>query len=78
MAIQVKPPWGSLCAVNLNTGEIEWKVVLGEYHDLTKRGIPPTGTQLFGGGVVTAGGGGMQGTESGDYYYAFKLPEKWL
>ncbi|MEZ4810682.1 MAG: PQQ-binding-like beta-propeller repeat protein [Allomuricauda sp.] len=122
----IKPPWGKLCAVNLNSGEFEWEVTLGEYAELTKKGIPPTGTQLFGGGIVTAGGlifigatrdekfraieketgktlwefqlpvggyatpstytvhgeqyvviaaggGGLQGTKSGDYYFAFKL-----
>ncbi len=125
----IKPPWGNLCAVNLNSGEIVWKVPLGEYKELTKKGVPTTGTQLFGGGVVTAGGlifigasrdekfraidkktgnvlwefqlpagayatpstyaingeqyvviaaggGGLQGTRSGDYYYAFKLPQQ--
>ncbi|MBS1576879.1 MAG: PQQ-binding-like beta-propeller repeat protein [Bacteroidetes bacterium] len=52
----IKPPWGTLNAVNLNTGEIVWKRTLGEYPELTKKGIPETGTQLFGGGIVTAGG----------------------
>ena len=52
----IKPPWGTLNAVDLNTGEIKWKVVLGEYAELTKRGIPPTGTENYGGPVVTAGG----------------------
>jgi quinoprotein glucose dehydrogenase len=52
----IKPPWGTLNAVDLNTGTIKWKVVLGEYEALTRRGIPPTGTENYGGPVVTAGG----------------------
>ena len=125
----IKPPWGTLNAVNLNTGEYVWKRTLGEYPELRSRGIPETGTQLFGGGVVTAGGlifiaasrdekfraidkasgkilweyqlpaggyatpatyevdgqqfvviaaggGGLQATKTGDYYFAFSLPDK--
>lgn len=52
----VKPPWGTLNAINLNTGEIDWTVPLGELPELTERGIPPTGTENYGGPVVTAGG----------------------
>ena len=52
----IKPPWGVLNAINLNTGEFEWQVPLGEYEELTKRGIPQTGTETFGGTIVTAGG----------------------
>ncbi|MEZ5324958.1 MAG: PQQ-binding-like beta-propeller repeat protein [Verrucomicrobiales bacterium] len=52
----IKPPWGTLNAVDLNTGEIKWKVTLGEYPELTARGIPPTGTENYGGPLVTAGG----------------------
>lgn len=52
----IKPPWGTLNAVDLNTGELKWKIVLGEYPELTARGIPPTGTENYGGPVVTAGG----------------------
>ena len=36
----VKPPWGTLNAINLNTGEYEWTVPLGEADSLTKKGIP--------------------------------------
>jgi len=52
----VKPPWGTLNAINLNTGSIAWSVPLGEFPELTKRGVPPTGTENYGGPVVTAGG----------------------
>ena len=52
----IRPPWGTLNAVDLNTGEIKWKKPLGEYRELTSRGIPPTGTENYGGPVITAGG----------------------
>ena len=52
----VKPPWGTLNAIDLTRGEILWKVPLGEFAELTKRGIPQTGTENYGGPVVTAGG----------------------
>jgi quinoprotein glucose dehydrogenase len=123
-----KPPWGTLNAVDLITGEYVWRRTLGQYPELMKKGIPETGTQLFGGGVVTAGGlifiaasrdekfraidkrngkilweyqlpaggyatpatyesggkqyvviaaggGGLQATRTGDYYFAFSLPD---
>lgn len=52
----IKPPWGTLNAVDLNTGTIKWKVPLGEFKELTERGIPITGTENYGGPVVTSGG----------------------
>ncbi len=51
-----RPPWGELNAINLNTGEFAWRVPLGEHVELTARGIPRTGTETFGGSIVTAGG----------------------
>ena len=42
--------------MDLNTGEIKWKVPLGEYAKLKARGLPATGTENYGGPVVTAGG----------------------
>lgn len=50
------PPWGTLTAIDLNTGQHKWQVPLGEYAALTKEGIPPTGTDNYGGPLVTAGG----------------------
>jgi quinoprotein glucose dehydrogenase len=52
----VKPPWGTLNAIDLNTGEYLWQVPLGEFPELTAKGIPQTGTENYGGPVVTAGG----------------------
>ena len=52
----IKPPWGTLNAVDLNSGKLLWKVPLGEYPELTKLGIPTTGTECYGGPVVTQGG----------------------
>jgi quinoprotein glucose dehydrogenase len=52
----VKPPWGTLNAIDLADGKRRWQIPLGEYEQLTKEGIPPTGTKNYGGPVVTAGG----------------------
>ena len=52
----VKPPWGTLSAIDLNRGEIAWQVPLGEVPELRALGVPPTGTENYGGPVVTAGG----------------------
>ena len=49
-------PWGTLNAIDLNTGEYLWKVPLGEYPDLAAKGMKDTGSENYGGPVVTAGG----------------------
>ena len=51
-----KPPWGTLNCIDLNTGKLIWKVPLGEYPELTAEGMPKTGTENYGGAIVTAGG----------------------
>jgi len=50
------PPWGTLTAIDLNSGQRRWQVPLGEYEKLSLQGIPPTGTDNYGGPVATAGG----------------------
>jgi quinoprotein glucose dehydrogenase len=50
------PPWGTLSAINLDTGDYAWKVPLGEYPELVAQGMKDTGSENHGGGVVTAGG----------------------
>lgn len=52
----ITPPWGTLTAIDLNTGEHLWQKTLGEVKELTARGLPQTGTENYGGPVVTAGG----------------------
>jgi len=52
----VLPPWGTLSAINLNTGEYAWKVPLGEYPELAAKGMTNTGSENYGGPLVTAGG----------------------
>jgi quinoprotein glucose dehydrogenase len=52
----IKPPWGTLNAINLNTGEYEWKIPIGNIPELQERGMPETGTEGYGGPIVTSGG----------------------
>jgi len=66
-----KPPWGVLSAIDLNQGEIAWQVPLGEVAELTLRGIPPTGTENFGGTIVTAGGLVFIGGSKDEKFHAF-------
>lgn len=50
------PPWGTLNAINLDTGEYVWKEPFGQYPELVAKGFPDTGSENYGGPVVTAGG----------------------
>src|SRR5258706_1859804 len=47
------PPWGTLNAINLNTGEYAWRIPFGEYPELAAK---DTGSENYGGPIVTAGG----------------------
>lgn len=51
----ISPPWGTLNAIDLNTGEFLWEITYGEHPELMEQGIPQTGSENYGGPVVTAG-----------------------
>ncbi len=50
------PPWGTLSAIDMNTGKYLWKIPFGEYPELVAKGMGNTGSDNYGGPVVTAGG----------------------
>jgi len=52
----IKPPWGTLNCIDLNSGLLLWRVPLGEHDELTNAGLAKTGTENMGGATVTAGG----------------------
>jgi len=52
----IKPPWGTLSAIDIEKAEIRWQIPLGEHEELTKRGFPVTGTENYGGPAITSNG----------------------
>jgi quinoprotein glucose dehydrogenase len=52
----ISPPWGTLSAIDLNTGHYVWRIPFGEYPELVAQGLKDTGSENYGGAVVTAGG----------------------
>jgi quinoprotein glucose dehydrogenase len=81
----IKPPWGTLNALDLNTGKYLWKMPFGNEPLLEKEGIFDTGAENYGGPVVTANGllfiaaakdGKMRiiDTKTGKTIAAYKLP----
>jgi quinoprotein glucose dehydrogenase len=70
----ISPPWGTLNAINLNTGEYVWKVNLGEYPELAAKGLKNTGTENYGGPIVT--GGGLLFIGASDFDRKFRAYDK--
>jgi quinoprotein glucose dehydrogenase len=52
----IAPPWGTLSAIDMNTGEFRWRVPLGYYPELAQKGLEDTGTENYGGPIVTSSG----------------------
>jgi quinoprotein glucose dehydrogenase len=52
----IKPPWGYMTAIDMDSGSFAWRVVNGEFEALKAKGIPKTGTYSTGGSMATAGG----------------------
>lgn len=66
-----KPPWGTLTAIDVSRGEFAWQVPIGEYPELKAKGVPQTGTENFGGAIVTAGGLVFIGGTKDEMMHAF-------
>lgn len=67
-----QPPWGELIAVNVNTGDIAWRVPLGVFDELETIGVRATGTPNMGGAIATAGGIVFVGGTVDDRFRAFE------
>ncbi len=67
----ITPPWGTLTAIDLGAGEIRWQVPLGNIEEVSGPNGTPTGTENYGGGVVTAGGLVFIAASKDGYFRAF-------
>lgn len=72
----IKPPWATLNAINLNTGNYSWSIPLGNYPHLQQKGEPETGSEGNTGPIVTAGGLLFIGANMGDYNFKFRAYDK--
>ena len=66
-------PWGTLTAIDLDSGDFRWQIPLGTYPKLEARGYPPTGTFNMGGPVVTAGGLVFIGASMDERFHAYDV-----
>lgn len=66
------PPWGELFAINVNTGDVAWRVPFGRVESLEKIGVMNTGSYNIGGSVVTAGGVLFIGATDDQRFHAYE------
>jgi quinoprotein glucose dehydrogenase len=66
------PPWGELFAINVNTGDVAWRVPFGRVESLEKIGVRNTGSYNIGGSVVTAGGLVFIGATDDQRFHAYE------
>ena len=67
----ISPPWGTLNAIDLNTGDYLWSIPLGETLTLKEKGFPQTGSENYGGAIVTKNGLLFIGATKDGYFRAF-------
>jgi quinoprotein glucose dehydrogenase len=65
----IAPPWGTLNALDLNTGAYRWRIPFGEFPALAAQGMKNTGSENYGGAVVTAGGLLFIGATNADHKF---------
>jgi len=67
----IAPPWGTLHAIDLNSGEYLWSIPLGDTPGLSTKDSLPTGTENYGGPVVTENGLLFIAATKDGYFRAF-------
>lgn len=67
----ISPPWGTMHAINLNTGDFVWSITLGDTPEFKEQGFPPTGCENYGGPVVTENGLLFIAATKDGYFRAF-------
>ncbi|RED49573.1 quinoprotein glucose dehydrogenase [Seonamhaeicola aphaedonensis] len=67
----ISPPWGTMHAIDLNTGDFKWSIILGDTPELKEQGYPQTGCENYGGPIVTENGLLFIGATKDGYFRAF-------
>ena len=67
----ISPPWGTMHAIDLNSGEYIWSIPFGETPELLEKGIKGTGTENYGGAVITENGLLFIGATRDGFFRAF-------